>query len=104
MFAFDRTTCTPNQLVSPVSSRLPSNVQLTAENVPAQKIMTKVSIGNFFALLPEHRFIRVHKSFIVARNKITAFTAMDVEIGGVEVPIGRAFREGFLEEMGKVSG
>ena len=72
--------------------------------LPAQKIMTKVSIGNFFALLPEHRFIRVHKSFIVARNKITAFTAMDVEVGGVEVPIGRAFREGFLEEMGKVSG
>ncbi len=68
--------------------------------MPAQKIMTKVSIGNFFASLPANRFIRVHKSFAVARNKITAFTAMDVEIGGMEVPIGRAYREGFLGEMG----
>ncbi len=67
--------------------------------LPAQKIMTKVSIGNFFASLPANRFIRVHKSFAVARNKITAFTAMDVEIGGVEVPIGRAYREAVLEQL-----
>lgn len=67
--------------------------------LPTQKIMTKVSIGNFWKELPEKRFIRVHKSFIVARNKITAFTAMDVEVGGMEVPIGRVYREGFLGEM-----
>ncbi|MBC7774232.1 MAG: response regulator transcription factor [Phycisphaerae bacterium] len=64
-----------------------------------QKIITKVSIGNFFKELPEERFIRVHKSFIVARNKITAFTAMDVEVNGVEIPIGRLYREAFFERM-----
>ncbi len=64
-----------------------------------QKIITKVSIGNFFKSLPETRFIRVHKSFIVARNKITAFTALDVEINGVEIPIGRLYREAFFERV-----
>lgn len=65
----------------------------------SEKIMTKVSIGNFLKLLPEKQFIQVHKSFVVARNKITAFTALDVEVGGVEVPIGRGYREGFLGAM-----
>ena len=65
-----------------------------------QKIVTKVSIGNFFKTLPQDRFLRVHKSFIVAKNKITAFTALDVEVNGVEIPIGRLYREAFLEQVG----
>jgi two-component system LytT family response regulator len=64
-----------------------------------QRIITKVSIGNFFKELPADRFIRVHKSFIVARNKITAFTALDIEVNGVEIPIGRLYKEAFFEQV-----
>ncbi len=64
-----------------------------------QKIMTKVSIGNLFKELPKDRFLQVHKSFIVAKNKITAYTALDVELNGVEIPIGRMYKEAFLEQM-----
>jgi len=87
--------------------RIPLDDILFAEGIkdytrivlPAQKVLTKVSIGNFFKELPEDRFIRVHKSFIVARNKITAFTALDVEINGVEIPIGRQYRDAFLKQV-----
>lgn len=67
--------------------------------MPDQKIMTKVSIGNFFKELPQPRFIRVHKSYIVARDKITAYTAYDVEIGDREIPIGRTYKEQFLSQI-----
>ncbi len=67
--------------------------------LPTQKIITKVSIGNFFKDLPKDRFIRVHKSFIVARNKISAYTAQDVEIGDLEIPIGRLYKEAFLNAV-----
>jgi DNA-binding LytR/AlgR family response regulator len=67
--------------------------------LPSQKIMTKISIGNFFKNLPATHFIQVHKSFVVAKNKITAFTAHDVEINGKEIPIGRIYKESFLKEM-----
>ncbi len=67
-----------------------------------QKIMTKTSIGNFFEELPADRFIRVHKSFIVGRNKITAWSAQNVELGGVEIPVGRTYKEAFLREMENV--
>jgi DNA-binding LytR/AlgR family response regulator len=64
-----------------------------------QKIMTKVSIGNFYKDLPADCFIQVHKSFVVAKNKITAFTALDVEVNGAEIPIGRMYRDAFLAQM-----
>ena len=67
--------------------------------LPAQKIITKISIGNFLKTLPKDQFIQVHKSFLVARNKISAFTAHDVEIGELEIPIGRAYKEDFLKAL-----
>ncbi|HMQ60832.1 MAG TPA: LytTR family DNA-binding domain-containing protein [Flavilitoribacter sp.] len=61
--------------------------------------LTKSSIGNFADLLPKDQFIRVHKSFIVARNKIAAWSANEVEAGGFEIPVGRTYKEAFLAEM-----
>lgn len=61
-----------------------------------QHILTKGSIGNFLQQLPADRFVRVHKSFVVAKNKITAYTRHDVEIGEIEIPIGRGFKKDFL--------
>lgn len=67
--------------------------------LPTQKIITKVSIGNFLKELPEAQFVQVHKSFIVAKDKISAYTAHDVEIGDLEIPIGRVYKEEFVKRM-----
>ena len=64
-----------------------------------QKIMTKTSIGNFFNELPAERFVRIHKSFVVAIDKIEAYTAHDVEIQKMELPIGRMYKEAFVGLM-----
>lgn len=67
--------------------------------LPTQRILTKLSIGNFMHELPAGRFVQVHKSFIVAKAKVTAYTAHDIEIGEMVVPIGRQYKEAFLKEM-----
>ena len=41
--------------------------------------------------LPDDNFIRVHRSFIISIQKITAYTNRDVEIAGIEIPIGRLY-------------
>lgn len=64
-----------------------------------EQVLTKISIGNFEKKIPPAQFIRIHKSFIVAKNKITAYTAQDVEIGTVELPIGRVYKLSFLEKV-----
>lgn len=53
--------------------------------------LTKSSISSFIEKLDE-RFIRVHRSYIINKNKITAYTKNDIEIGNIEIPIGENFR------------
>jgi DNA-binding LytR/AlgR family response regulator len=43
--------------------------------------------------------LRVHRSFIVSKDKIEAFTATDVEIAGKEIPIGRSYKEFVLRAL-----
>lgn len=55
--------------------------------------LTKLSTHEIEALLPPDRLRRVHRSFIVSIEKIAAYTAEAVEIGGVLIPIGRGYRD-----------
>ena len=64
-----------------------------------KQILTKQSIGNFEKSLNSTQFFRIHKSFIIALDKITAFTSYDVEINRLEISIGRSYKEKFLEVM-----
>jgi len=54
-------------------------------------LLVKQSISSLESMLPPNQFARIHRSFIVSINKITAFTNHDIEIAGVEIPIGRLY-------------
>ena len=49
--------------------------------------------------LPEKKFARVHKSFIVALGKIDGVHAEQVMIGNTTLPIGRVFKNEFLKKI-----
>ncbi|MCF0039023.1 LytR/AlgR family response regulator transcription factor [Dyadobacter fanqingshengii] len=55
-------------------------------------LITKQKISLLEELLPEDNFIRVHRSFIVAVDKVESYHAHKIEIAGKELPIGRNFR------------
>jgi DNA-binding LytR/AlgR family response regulator len=61
-------------------------------------LLVKQSIGTLESMLPAHLFVRIHRSFIVSINKVTAFTSQDVEIGSIEIPIGRLY-SGKLQQL-----
>jgi DNA-binding LytR/AlgR family response regulator len=48
--------------------------------------------------LPESKFARVHKSFIVALEKITGIYTEHIAIGETELPIGRVYKNEFLKK------
>ena len=54
-------------------------------------IITQVPISDIERRLPEN-FLRVHRSFIIAKDKITAYTQHDFEIGKYQIPIGRNYK------------
>lgn len=57
-----------------------------------RKWVTKQPLSSIEGLLPGDAFIRVHRSFIVATDKISSYTHEIVEVGGQELPIGRNYR------------
>jgi DNA-binding LytR/AlgR family response regulator len=44
-------------------------------------------------------FLRVHKSFIVAKNRIQFLTAFKIEFDGLEIPVGRSYRKAVEEAL-----
>ncbi len=58
-------------------------------------LVVKESISNFEKRIDD-RFLRIHRSYIVNKEKITAYTKQDIEIGRIEIPIGKMYK-GILE-------
>lgn len=56
------------------------------------KVLTKDTMTHFEETLPPERFLRVHRSFLVAKEKISAFSADGLEIGKITVPVGRLYK------------
>ena len=61
------------------------------------EILTTQRIGYLAEKLPKKRFIRIHRSFIVSVDKVTAFNSIMVEVKGKELPIGRNYRSHALD-------
>lgn len=55
-------------------------------------IVTKHQLSSLDEMLPMNEFVRIHKSFIIAINKIESFNANSVEICKKAIPIGRLFK------------
>ena len=55
--------------------------------------ISKMSTHEIENLLPGNLFKRIHRSFIVSMSKIDSYTAEDVEVNGVSIPVGRDYRE-----------
>ncbi|OJJ14441.1 DNA-binding response regulator [marine bacterium AO1-C] len=61
-----------------------------------QKHVVKYSLASFIALL-DHRFLRVHRSYVINVDKVTAYTKHDVELGPIEIPIGENYKQATQE-------
>lgn len=51
------------------------------------------------AKLPESKFVRLHKSYIVAIDKISAFSSEFVKVQEYEIPVGRIYKQSFLNKI-----
>lgn len=57
------------------------------------KIVIKGSIKSMHDIFPEKHFMRVHKSFIVAKNKITRIGKNMITLKNFQIPVGRIYKE-----------
>jgi DNA-binding LytR/AlgR family response regulator len=58
-----------------------------------KEYLSKMSTHEIESLLPPNQFKRIHRSFIVSVSKIESYTAEEVEVNGITIPIGRGYRD-----------
>jgi len=63
-------------------------------------ILPAMTFSAFEELLPEALFIRIHRSFIINKTRITHIEGNRVFINNMEIPIGSNYKEIFLKRIG----
>lgn len=61
--------------------------------------LVKRAISVIENILSDHKFIRVHRSYIVSLSKISGYNALVVQIGQCEIPIGRLYKQSVMERL-----
>lgn len=65
-----------------------------------QPLMQAMTFTVFQEQLPALFFVRVHRSFIINKSKITHVEGNCVFINQTEIPIGNNYKDAFLKELG----
>jgi DnaJ-class molecular chaperone len=61
----------------------------------------RTSIKGILEKLPTGNFIRIHRSYIIPRDKIESVRSKSVYVSGTEIPIGTSYQEDFINSFKK---
>lgn len=59
----------------------------------SKPVITRISMKSMEERLPVSAFLRIHKSFIVAKRDITAIRKNSVFINTMELPVGENYKD-----------
>ncbi len=58
-----------------------------------KKLLVKQSISAIENLLSDHKFLRVHRSYIISLDKVSGYSSLSIKLKDSEVPIGRLYKQ-----------
>lgn len=64
-------------------------------------LLSLMSLRAMEEKLPPRRFLRIHRSFIVALDKIEAVRRLTVQIGSETIPVGEQYKDAFQQFLSK---
>lgn len=65
----------------------------------AGRVISLNSLKNLEEQLPPERFIRIHKSYIVAIDKIDMLEGNTIQVGKEKLPVGASYREELIKRV-----
>jgi DNA-binding LytR/AlgR family response regulator len=68
-----------------------------------RQVVTYQKISYLEQKLPQNKFIRIHRSFIVSVDKVSSFSPSGVRIKNLDIPIGRNYKNVALKQLNKKS-
>jgi len=64
-----------------------------------KNLLVKQTISAMENLLSEHKFLRIHRSYMVSLNKISGYNGISVQLDTTEIPIGRLYKQTVMERL-----
>ncbi|MDO1447736.1 LytTR family DNA-binding domain-containing protein [Rhodocytophaga aerolata] len=65
----------------------------------ARQLVAKQTITSLEEMLPEEKFLRIHRSYIISADKIESYTPQHLYIAGKELPIGRNYKHELVKAL-----
>ena len=62
-------------------------------------LVTRGQLGEMEAFFSIHDFLRIHRSYLINLEQISAYSASEVEIAGKALPVGRSYKELVAERL-----
>jgi two-component system, LytTR family, response regulator len=64
-------------------------------------VLSRSTFLEVISQLPGHQFARVHRSFVVAINKIDKLERHQVTIGNKRIPVSEVYYQELVKELGR---
>jgi DNA-binding LytR/AlgR family response regulator len=61
-----------------------------------KSFLVKQSITSLENLLSNHKFLRVHRSFMVSVDKISGYNGLSLQVNATNIPIGRLYKQAVM--------
>jgi len=71
--------------------------EYVAYYMPSGCILSLVSLKKLEIGLPQDQFLRIHKSYIIPKSKVSTLEGNMIHIGKEKIPIGASYREAVLK-------
>ncbi|HWI93293.1 MAG TPA: LytTR family DNA-binding domain-containing protein [Flavisolibacter sp.] len=62
-------------------------------------LLVKQPISAIESLLSVHKFLRVHRSYIVSLNKISGYNSTTIKLSSTDIPIGRLYKQSVMNQL-----
>lgn len=72
--------------------------------LPTRKLLTRQTMTEFMQQLPADQFVRIHRSYCVAVDKITKLSRQDITVAGYVIPIGASYEEAITVIRARLQG
>lgn len=63
------------------------------------EVLSRMNMQELMRVLPSRNFVRIHRSYVIAIDKIDTIEKYDVMINGKEIPIGNSYRQNLLNAI-----
>lgn len=84
-----------NDIIFIESWRDYTKVYLAEENY----LLVKQSITALENLFSDQKFLRIHRSYIVSLERVSGYNGLAVQLGNIEIPIGRFYKQAVIERL-----